>query len=77
MNQKIKKEYQRWVELAKDHDVAMELTEIAGDEGRIEDAFYRNRKGAGAAGWTFPNVSLSKSGDPGSDGAWNRICQEM
>ena len=42
MNQKIKKEYQRWVELAKDHDVAMELTEIAGDEGRIEDAFYRN-----------------------------------
>lgn len=42
MDQKIKKEYQRWVELAKDHDVAMELTEIAGDEGRIEDAFYRN-----------------------------------
>lgn len=37
------KEYKRWCELAKgDSDVEKELVSIAGDETKIEDAFYRD-----------------------------------
>ena len=44
MNQvEIKKEYERWTSLAtKDEDVVKELAAIAGDDAKIEDAFYRN-----------------------------------
>lgn len=39
----IKKEYERWVLNAKeDPDLVKELKDIASDEGKIEDAFYRN-----------------------------------
>ena len=40
MEQVIMEQYQRWVEKAST-DVAEELKAIAGDEGKIEDAFYR------------------------------------
>ena len=39
----IRKEYERWVALAKeDPDLVKELKDIANDEKKIEDAFYRN-----------------------------------
>ena len=39
----INKEYLRWCSLAdEDKDLIVELESIKGDEGKIEDAFYRN-----------------------------------
>ena len=43
MNNEIKNEYLRWCSLAsEDLDLVKELKSIEGDEGKIEDAFYRN-----------------------------------
>ncbi len=42
MDQKIKKEYDRWAKMAEDADIISELQQISGDNGRIEDAFYRD-----------------------------------
>ena len=39
----IRKEYERWVKNAvEDSDLVKELKDIANDEKKIEDAFYRN-----------------------------------
>lgn len=43
MNETIKKQYELWKEKAtQDADVVVELAAIAGNEDKIEDAFYRN-----------------------------------
>lgn len=43
MNEAIKKQYELWIKKAtQDADVAAELAAIAGNEDKIEDAFYRN-----------------------------------
>lgn len=43
MNTAIKEQYEVWCQMAtKDEDVKAELAQIAGDEAKIEDAFYRN-----------------------------------
>lgn len=43
MNTAIKEQYEVWCKMAaKDEDVKAELEQIAGDEAKIEDAFYRN-----------------------------------
>ena len=43
LNEKMKKEYQRWCSLVKeDQDLINELKEIENDEARIEDAFYQS-----------------------------------
>ena len=39
----IQQEYEHWLEHAvEDPDIAKELREMAGDDAKIEDAFYRN-----------------------------------